>query len=45
MVTIRYPGFLQQVVREFPTRERAIQWLRQAGLDEPWFNVTIEETP
>lgn len=44
MVVIRYRGFLQKVVREFHTRERAIQWLRQVGLDEPWFNVTIEET-
>lgn len=45
MVTIRYRGFLQRVVREFPTRERAIQWLRQVGLDKPGYNVTLEETP
>ena len=29
---VSYLGFLQYVVRRFPTRERAEQWARQAGV-------------
>ena len=28
---VSYYGFLQEVVRFFPTRERAEQWARQVG--------------
>ena len=31
MVEIRYRGFLTLICRQFDTRERAVQWLRQIG--------------
>jgi len=36
---VSYRGFLQDIVRFFPTRERAEQWARQAGR----FNSSIIE--
>lgn len=32
MYGVTYDGFLQRVTRIFPTRERAEQWARQAGV-------------
>lgn len=32
MTRVTYPGFLQQVTRDFPTRDRAEQWARMAGV-------------
>lgn len=37
---VRYSGFLQQVERRFPTRERAEQWARQVGMFD---RCTIKE--
>lgn len=32
MFKVSYRGFLQDVVRYFPTKQRAIQWARQCGV-------------
>jgi len=28
---VKYPGFLQIIVRVFPTKAAAVRWLRQVG--------------
>ncbi len=38
---VSYPGFLQFITRDFPSRAEAEQWLRQVGKARDT-NVTIE---